>query len=47
MRIKAVEFRNKVEMKNFSYEGALGLGEEAVKQAVSVFLETKYSVSQL
>jgi hypothetical protein len=32
-------FQNKVEMKNFTYEGREGLDEEAVKQAVSSFLQ--------
>ncbi len=40
------EFQNKVEMKNFSYEGPNGLDEETVKQAVAKYLRDRgYTVA--
>lgn len=41
-----VEFSNKVEMKNFAYEGTISLGEETVKTAVADFLKSRgYTVT--
>lgn len=39
-------FQNKVEMRNFAYEGNAGINEENVKHAVAVFLQTQgYTVA--
>lgn len=39
-------FQNKVEMRNFTYEGKQGVDEETVKQAVASFLESEgYTVA--
>lgn len=41
-----VEFQNKIEMRNFSYEGAVGLNEETVKDSVGAFLRSQgYTVA--
>lgn len=41
-----VEFSNKVEMKNFAYEGSAGLDEDTVKTSVADFLRSRgYTVS--
>jgi hypothetical protein len=41
-----VEFSNKVEMKNFAYEGSTGLNEETVKATVAGFLRDRgYTVA--
>lgn len=41
-----VEFTNKVEMKNFAYEGSVGLNEESVKASVAEFLRNQgYTVA--
>jgi len=40
------EFANKVEMKNFAYEGTVGLDEECVKASVADFLRSRgYTVT--
>ena len=40
------EFSNKIEMKNFAYEGRTGLDEEAVKSSVAGFLRSRgYTVA--
>jgi hypothetical protein len=44
--VSHVVFQNKIEMKNFAYDGEAGLREPAVKQAVAEFLRTNgYTVT--
>jgi hypothetical protein len=39
-------FQNKVEMRNFAYQGDTGMKEETVKGAVAIFLRTQgYTVA--
>jgi hypothetical protein len=39
MMMNSILFKNKVEMRNFAYEGQAGMDEETVKDAVAAFLK--------